>query len=581
MNEEGDVTSLNLYSYCLKNEELATVLSYNTIETLSFKKLFIDWNIDDSDDWNVMMRFGCASLPTNYEVLNTLTNLKSLELIGVKNLDNNLMANIPKSVEHLEIGNTEFTQEMVDSLSEITNLKDLILLEPKISGELDFSKFENLKNLSLLEIYSDNGIQGNILKYCQSLKKLVIQGGNIDSVILDGISYMTELEELELSEVSFKGDGDFPSFENLKNLTKLDIYCSWSNSDSFPSSFLYLTGLKTLFIGNCKGTFSTPLDDSLNWGNLKNLEYIQIINTSPTLFDPKYLGDLSNLKEVHLNYNGYMEVAEITGNSSSLEVLDLSKNSIASLPKSISNLGKLEKLDLSNNNIISLPEEIGNLKNLKVLNLNNNNLQSLPEEIGNLEMLEQLEFRDNKLTSVPESISNLVNLKILYGSSNQIVNLPTDIGNLSKLDVLNFAENEIVEIPVSIGNLNITSLSLLRNYIEKIPDEIGNIKSLKTIGLNNNKITNIPSSLGNLTNLEILYLNDNLIDDYLPESLNDLPKLRTIALDQNIDIKGKSLTNPSIRTCYYYPPLKGHFYSLCESANASCKDYAGSLENCK
>jgi len=40
-NEEGDVISLNLYSYCLINEELATVFSYSTVETLSFTKLFL------------------------------------------------------------------------------------------------------------------------------------------------------------------------------------------------------------------------------------------------------------------------------------------------------------------------------------------------------------------------------------------------------------------------------------------------------------------------------------------------------------------------------------------------------------
>jgi len=372
MNDEGEVTELNLYSYCLKDEELETVLSYNTIDKLVFTKLFLDWNIDDRDDKNIIFRFGCASLPTNYGALSTLTNLKTLDLNGVKNLDYAMIASIPKSVEQLTIGRVILTQEMVDALSELTNLNKLTIMETEISAELDFSKFENLKNLSSLEIYYEQSyslspssyVQGNLFMYCQSLKKLVIHDGFVSKNSFDGIGYLTELEELELNGTSFEDDVDFSSLKELKNLTSLDIYCSGYLANISPE-FFNLTNLKKINLSNCRSTISTSLDDSLTWANLKNLEYINLSYNGPNAFDIEYLGDLPNLKEAYLAYNQYTAIPESIGNLKNLEILDLSNNAITSLPETIGNLEQLRILRISRNKIASLPEEIGNLLNLE------------------------------------------------------------------------------------------------------------------------------------------------------------------------------------------------------------------------
>jgi len=55
-------------------------------------------------------------------------------------------------------------------------------------------------------------------------------------------------------------------------------------------------------------------------------------------------------------------------------------------------------------------------------------------------------------------------------------------------------------------------------------------------------------------NIYIYYYSDlsrNKIDDVLPESLNELQKLSLILLSNNVNIKGKSLTNPSLTYCRY------------------------------
>jgi len=561
MNDAGDVTELTLYSYCLKEEELAVLFSYDTIETVSFTKFFMDWNLDDSDDFSLIFRFGCASSPTKYEALRT-SNVKNLDLTGVKNLDSKIIANFPKSIEQIKFGRIEITQEIIDILSNFTNLKTLIFgVDAQLKEGLDYSKFENLKNLTTLEIQNRSTVSWNvrtqtdfkvdILNYCKTLKNLYIMNGNFNKKILDSIGNLTELEQLTLENVSFEVYTNFSSLKNLKNLTSLEISCDGNPISNFSPNFFYLTKLKKLSLLRCSTTFNYSNYNKLNWPNLKNLEYLDLRYNGPKTFNPKYLGDLPNLKEVYLSNNQLN----------------------TTIPENIGNLKNLEILDLSNNAIRSIPETLSNLEQLKILRLSYNGLTSLPQKIGNLKNLEILEFSNNSITSLPESISDLVNLKKLAGENNNIVNIPIEIGNLTKLEDLILAYNEITEIPKSIGNLKIRKLRLLYNKIESIPDEIGNMENLELLNLAYNKIVNIPSALGNLENLEEVYLSFNLIDDELPESLNKLPYLKILSVEHNINIKGKTLINPNLRTCHYYPPNEGYTYSLCEAVNAKCRYY--------
>jgi len=196
--------------------------------------------------------------------------------------------------------------------------------------------------------------------------------------------------------------------------------------------------------------------------------------------------------------------------------------------------------------------------------------------------------------SVPEPIDlddplfNPPNLKYLNLNSNKYSTIPENIGKLKKLEILDVSYNNLISLPKAIGDLeSLKFLYLNYNLITSIPDEIGNLKNLIHTNLSHNEIINIPSSLGNLENLEELYLESNLIDDYLPESLNNLPKLHTITLDFNINIKGKTLSSPNLQNCKYSPPLRGRFidyidsYSLCESANAICKNSNDKFLQCE
>lgn len=151
MNDEGEVTELSFNIYCLENEQLKTILSYNTIEILDLEKNFLT-----NDEYN-KSTYGCLSLPTNYDLLNTLPNLKSIYLLGIANTDINIIYNISKSIENSIIGDSPYndlilTQEIIDTISKLTNLNSLFLKYTEIGDALDFSKFRNLKKLTYLAL---------------------------------------------------------------------------------------------------------------------------------------------------------------------------------------------------------------------------------------------------------------------------------------------------------------------------------------------------------------------------------------------------------------------------------------------
>jgi len=606
VNDQGEVTELRIYPYCFENEQLKTVLSYNTIETLEFSKIVPTFDSGFLEVDYIEELFGCSTIPSNYESLSTLTNLKYLDLTGVWNLDINVFTNIPKSVKILKIGRYKhekyfkLTQEIVDVISSLTNLNSLSLLETEFNKKLNFRKFENLKKFTSLDITYDWNNEANKLisasmfKYSKYIKNLYIYNGEFNADNTDAMGYMTKLEELIFDFCIFNSDVDFYSFKNLKNLTSLHISCEYNNYINYISTnFFNLINLKKLTFDRCQAEFYPPSKNSLTRANLKNLEYLKITNVGIINTDLEFLGDLPNVKEFYLYGNSYSSISEIIGKLKTVEVIEIKERYLDSLPKSIGNLENLRVLRIPSCKFASLPEEFGNLKNLEELVINHSNLTSLPESfgnltnlrifdgenngivnlpksIGNLSKLESLNLDINKIAELPESIENLSKLEYLSLSNNNIVEIPKSIGNLTKLEYLDLSLNNIVELPNFIGKLNITTLYLYCNEIESIPDEIGNMKNLVELDLAKNKITNIPSSLGNLEKLEELYLSNNLIDDFLPESLNNLTNLRKISVSDNIDIKGKALSSPNLIICDYSSGVKDHSYSLCKTTNSTC-----------
>lgn len=108
------------------------------------------------------------------------------------------------------------------------------------------------------EATTDNDVQGSMLKYCKSLKKLIISDGNFYKHSVDAFGEMTNLEVLELDGATFNNDHDFSSLNNLNNLTTLKIYCNEYNTyKNIKFNFIALARLKILNISKCLTTITT------------------------------------------------------------------------------------------------------------------------------------------------------------------------------------------------------------------------------------------------------------------------------------------------------------------------------------
>jgi internalin A len=225
---------------------------------------------------------------------------------------------------------------------------------------------------------------------------------------------------------------------------------------------------------------------------------------------PPKIGQLNNLRELHL-----------------------SRNQLTTLPSEIGQLSNLRELGVGSNRLTALPAEIGQLHNLEELYLDWNQLDSLPPQIGLLTNLIKLEVHVNRLTALPSEIGQLSNLRELGVGSNRLTALPAEIGQLHNLEELYLDNNRLTILPSAVLHLkSLRRLDLAKNGLAEIPKEIGQLSTLEMLGLANNQLAELPADIRGLAHLKDLYLDGNHLES-LPESLRSLSSLQALYLQRN------------------------------------------------
>jgi len=365
-----------------------------------------------------LIRFEFVSEDVNLESLhlseikfNALSGSKKNRYLGVL-FPERILETI-KNVDTITLYGFHITQETLNALSSLNNVKNIILQDGGIDNELDFTVFNKNKNLVSLElgIYSTEPpleISESICKI-KKLKQLGIQYSTISSIpscisnlknlqvlSIEGvdlktfpkaITKMTSLKELSLN---YNQLTEIPSnIENLSKLEKLDL--GLNNIKKIPSSLCELTKLKQLILND---------NDS--------------ISKIPSCFE-----DLSKLQHLALSFNNFTSIPSTLFTLKKLEVLDLGANNIKTIPSNIKKLTKLKELYLNSNVITKIPDVIGDLSNLEQLDLFGNEITNLPQSLGKLTKLNFLDLSYNKITgTIPESLNNIENLETFYISNN-------------------------------------------------------------------------------------------------------------------------------------------------------------------
>ncbi|KAF8022474.1 hypothetical protein BT93_F0096 [Corymbia citriodora subsp. variegata] len=211
---------------------------------------------------------------------------------------------------------------------------------------------------------------------------------------------------------------------------------------------------------------------------------------------PPYIGNLSFLREVYLQNNGFR----------------------SEIHPQFGHLFRLRKLFLNNNSFSGqIPLKLSHCSNLLLLDLGNNMLEgNLPAELSSLSKLQRLRLAVNNLTG----------------------NIPPLFGNLSSLQVFSMGFNNLDgTIPETLGQLrNLNYLSLgVNKFAGTIPISIFNVSTMTFLGAIQNQLEgSLPSDLGfTLVNLEAILLSDNHLNGSIPESISNASNLRKFEIPSN------------------------------------------------
>jgi len=262
--------------------------------------------------------------------------------------------------------------------------------------------------------------------------------------------------------------------------------------------------------------------------------YVTTLEISNYSLDEDELNKILSYKSIK-NLNYYCGIFETT--------YGVEFSAYEDFPSIIANLPNLEELTLSYAGLREYAR--GNIRkgvlkttnNLKKLTLSG--IQVSPDNVNDIATLTNLEEL-NILGGVRENVNmNFDELKSLT--------------KLKTLKISRFHHYELTEIP---------------NFVFSLPD----LRNLVIIGQH---IATIPDKLSTLKNLEYLDLSFNEINSELPNSLNSLTNLKYVDFKSNVNVKGKTLTNESLRECYYESN-----YDLCKAKEMSCFGDYVTLKSC-
>lgn len=332
--------------------------------------------------------------------------------------------------------------------------------------------------------------------------------GNAITHVLDSLSRLTELRELDLSGNRIKSIGRGGMFQNMSRLLLLDMG---------------------------KNTISTIFRDNLM--GPRALLHLVLANNKINYIEDEALADLSSLVS-----------------------LDLRQNLLGSLYEEwFHGLGRLATLDLTHNRIHNIPSSVFRaLASLRILNLSGNRISSVdPRAFSGLTRLQELVLEDNLLAAVPtaalQSLPNLASLTVDHNPLTKVK--PLDFSHLgaARVSVRHMPELRIVD-PKAFYNLpNATTLLLSDNprlaYVD--PLAFMNVDALRELQLHNNHLRGLQKEMA----------------EYLPEGVhltlygnpltcdcNARWLRRTIALRDNASVV---LDAPQRLVCHD-PPARAH-----------------------
>ncbi|KAK2968946.1 hypothetical protein RJ640_029753 [Escallonia rubra] len=300
-------------------------------------------------------------IPTN------LGNLRDLERLGLN--ANQFGSNKPDDLS------------FIDSLTNCTNLRELLLIKNQFGGVLPGCIANLSSKLEKLWLGS-NEISGSIPQEIGSLNNLyLLEIGNnmISGSIPESIRKISKLQLLSIEDNNISGK--IPP--SIGNITRLILVVAAANmlEGSIPAELGNCPNLQELYLGSNRLTGVIPE------------QVIGIYSLSIALLDlneftgplPSQVGNLKNLGALSISGNKLTgEIPSAIGSCQVLEYLDLHGNFFeGAIPSSLNQLKGIQELDLSQNNLSGqIPEFLGKLPFMRLLNLSHNMFEGEVPKVG-------------------------------------------------------------------------------------------------------------------------------------------------------------------------------------------------------
>ncbi|XVF40255.1 hypothetical protein PTKIN_Ptkin01aG0097400 [Pterospermum kingtungense] len=233
-----------------------------------------------------------------------------------------------------------------------------------------------------------------------------------------------------------------------------------------------------------------------------------------------------------------------------IKTIDLSRNYLnGTIPLEWAST-KLENMYLTVNRLSGpIPDYIGNITTLKILILESNMFSGpIPPQLGKLVNLEKLILNANYLTGeLPSAFTNLTKLIEFRISSNKFTRrIPDIFQNWKQLKYLRISDlnGGVSQFPYLRNMTAIKKLMLRRCAIsDQIPDYVYDMSQLRIIDLSFNRLVGRIRNFASLTQVESMYLTNNLLTGDIPKWI-----IKDLNPRSEVDLSYNNFTEESVPT---------------------------------
>ncbi|MDT0015668.1 LapB repeat-containing protein [Listeria swaminathanii] len=437
---------------------------------------------------------------TNINAVTDLPQLKTVALDGCGITSIGTLDNLPK-LEKLDLKENQLT-----SISEITDLPRLSYLDVSINNLTTIGELKKLPLLEWLNVSSNRLSNVSALTNFPSLNYI-----NVSNNVITTIGKMTELPSLKefyaqnnnISDLSMIHDmanlrkvdassnliANLGTFDNLPKLQSLDVH---SNRITTTAVIHDLPSLETF---NAKTNLITNIG---TMDNLPELTYVDLsFNRIPSLAP---IGDLPELQTLNVSdNNSYLRSMGTLDGLPKLRVLDLHNNYLNYTGtegnlSALSDLTNLTELNLRNNVYIDDISGLSTLSKLFYLNLDSNKIEDI-SALTNLTNLQELTLESNKIEDI-SPLSDLKNLNKLVVSKNKIIDI-SPVADIVNQGATVTASSQTLTLPTVLtyqGSFTIDNPVIWYDGTILAPSSIGNSGNYKDGKITWTKMTAASSS---------------------------------------------------------------------------------------